>query len=308
MEDYLVRATAAGETVRAFAVRSTEIAATARELHHTYPVVTAALGRLLSAGAMMGSMMKGENDKLTLQITGDGPIGQMTVTVDSHGNVKGFPEHPDVDIPLKYVENGTGKLNVGAAVGKGILTVSMDLGLAEPYNGQVEIQTGEIGDDIAYYFTVSEQTPSVVGLGVMVDTDSTVKHSGGYIIQVMPNASEETISAIESKVSTADPVTTMLDKGMSPEEILEYFLGDFDLEILEKEPVRFHCDCSRERVAGALATISRKDLESIINDGEEIEVKCHFCNSAYKFTVDEVRAMLEKSKTEKQNADTGREA
>lgn len=305
MEDYLVRATAAGETVRAFAVRSTGIAAKARELHHTYPVVTAALGRLLSAGAMMGSMMKGDNDKLTIQMTGDGPIGQMTVTVDSHGNVKGFPEHPDVDIPLKYVMNsdGTqtvgpgadpvfGKLNVGAAVGRGILTVSMDLGLDEPYNGQVEIQTGEIGDDIAYYYTVSEQTPSVVGLGVMVGTDSEVRHSGGYIIQVMPNASEETISAIESKVSTADPVTTMMEKGMTPEDILEYFLGDFDLQILAKQDVRFHCDCSREKIAGALATISRKDLESIINDGEEIEVKCHFCNSAYKYSVDEVRAML----------------
>lgn len=339
MEDYLVRATAAGETVRAFAVRSTGIAAKARELHHTYPVVTAALGRLLSAGAMMGSMMKGDKDKLTLQMTGDGPIGQMTVTVDSHGNVKGFPEHPDVDIPLKYVMNsdgtqtvqtaGTvnadaagdpvgsegaaaetsagkdnaesatpvfGKLNVGAAVGRGILTVSMDLGLDEPYNGQVEIQTGEIGDDLAYYFAVSEQTPSVVGLGVMVDTDSTVKHSGGYIIQVMPNAAEETISAIEKKVAEAEPVTAMLDKGMTPEDILQYFLGDFELNILEKEPVRFHCDCSREKVKGALATISRKDLESIINDGEEIEVKCHFCNSAYKYSVDEVRALLDARK------------
>lgn len=328
MEDYLIRGTAAGETVRAFAVRSTEIAAKARELHHTYPVVTAALGRLLSAGAMMGSMMKGEKDKLTLQMTGDGPIGQMTVTADSHGNVKGFAEHPDVDIPLKYIMNtdgsqssapsddkgggaaedtgaasgesapvpAFGKLNVGAAVGKGILTVIMDLGLDEPYNGQVEIQTGEIGDDLAYYFAVSEQTPSVVGLGVMVGTDSEVRHSGGYIIQVMPNAAEETISAIENKVSTAPPVTAMLDKGMGPEQILEYFLGDLDLNILEKEPVQFYCDCSREKVAGALATISRSDLESIINDGEEIEVKCHFCNSAYKYSVDEVRALLEARK------------
>lgn len=299
MKDYLVRATAAGETVRAFAINSTGITAEARELHHTYPVVTAALGRLLSAGAMMGSMMKGEKDRLTLQVTGDGPIGQMTVTVDSHGNVKGFPEHPDVDIPLKYVTGSDGssaphlgKLDVGSAVGKGILTVSMDLGMDEPYNGQVELQTGEIGDDLAYYYMVSEQTPSVVGLGVMIDKDSTVRHSGGYIIQVMPDASEETISAIESKVSSAESVTSMLDKGMTPEDILEYFLGDFGLNILEKQDARFHCDCSREKVAGALATISRKDLESIINDGEEIEVKCHFCNSAYKYSVDEVRAIL----------------
>ena len=287
MKDYMVRATAANETVRAFAVRSTELTAKARELHHTYPVVTAALGRLLSAGAMMGSMMKGDNDRLTLQMNGDGPIGQLTVTVDSHGNVKGFPEHADVDIPLKR----PGKLDVGSAVGKGILNVIMDLGMDKPYNGQVEIQTGEIGDDLAYYFTVSEQTPSVVGLGVMVDTDSSVKHAGGYIIQVMPGASEETIKAIEDKVFLADSVTIMMEDGKTPEQILEYFLADMDLKILEKTDVQFHCDCSKERVARALATISKKDLDDIINDGEEIEVKCHFCNSAYKYSVDEIKAL-----------------
>lgn len=288
MEDYIVRATAANETIRAFAVRSTEMTAKARELHYTYPVVTAALGRLLSAGAMMGSMMKGDKDKLTIQMNGDGPIGQLTVTVDSHGNVKGFPANPAVDIPLKK----PGKLDVGAAVGHGIMTVSMDLGLDEPYNGQVEIQTGEIGDDLAYYFTVSEQTPSAVGLGVMIDTDSTVKEAGGFILQLMPGASEETISALEEKVASAEPVTTMMEKGMTPEDILSYYLDGLDLKILEKQPVRFHCDCSKEKVASALATISKKDLEGLINDGEEIEVKCHFCNSAYKYSVDEVRAML----------------
>ena len=287
--DYLVRATAAGETVRAFAVRSTEMAATAREKHMTLPVVTAALGRLLSAGAMMGSMMKGEKDKLTLQMKGDGPIGMLTVTADSHGNVKGFPANPAVDIPRKYA----GKLDVGAAVGKGVRTVIMDLGLREPYNGQVEIQTGEIGDDLAYYFTVSEQTPSAVGLGVMVDTDSSVKHSGGFIIQIMPDASEETIAAIESKVSGAPSVTSMMEDGMTPEDILEYYLGDLDLSINETEAVRFHCDCSKERVAGALATLSRSDLEEIINDGEEIEVKCYFCNSAYTFDIDELNKIME---------------
>ena len=286
--DYLVRATAADEKVRAFAIRSTEMAATARETHKTLPVVTAALGRLLSAGAMMGSMMKGENDKLTLQMKGDGPIGMMTVTADSHGNIKGFPANPAVDIPRKYA----GKLDVGAAVGKGILTVIMDLGLREPYNGQVEIQTGEIGDDLAYYFTVSEQTPSAVGLGVMVDTDSTVKHSGGFIIQLMPDADEETVAAIESKVNGAPSVTSMMEDGMSPEDILEYYLGDLDLKINETEPVRFYCDCSKEKVARALATISRKDLEEIINDGEEIEVKCYFCNSAYKFGIDELNEIM----------------
>lgn len=286
--DYIVRAAAANETVRAFAIRSTDMAATSREIHKTLPVVTAAMGRLLSAGAMMGSMMKGDRDKLTIQMKGDGLIGQMTVTVDSHGNVKGFPGNPDVDIPRKYA----GKLDVGGAVGRGVMTVSMDLGLKEPYNGQVEIQTGEIGDDLAYYFTVSEQTPSAVGLGVMVDTDSTVKHSGGFIIQLMPDASEETITAIEEKVSAAEPVTTMMEKGMSPEDILEHFLGDLGLVINEKLPVRFYCDCSKERVAGALATISNQDLGEIINDGEEIEVKCYFCNSAYTFDIDELRDIM----------------
>lgn len=286
--DYIIRATAAGETVRAFAVRSTEMAAVARETHRTLPVVTAALGRLLSAGAMMGSMMKGDADKLTLQMKGDGPIGQLTVTADSHGNVKGFPANPAVDIPRKWA----GKLDVGGAIGKGILTVIMDLGLKEPYNGQVEIQTGEIGDDLAYYFTVSEQTPSAVGLGVMVDTDSSVKHSGGFIIQIMPDAEEETIAAIEAKVSGAESVTAMMEKGMTPEDILEYYLGDLGLVINEKQPVRFYCNCSKERVGRALATISTKDLEDIINDGEEIEVKCYFCNSAYTFGIDELREIM----------------
>ena len=288
MSDYIVRATAAGETVRAFAIRSTEMTAEAREIHHTFPVVTAALGRLLSAGAMMGSMMKGENDKLTLQMKGDGPIVQMTVTADSHGNVKGFAANPAVDIPLKRA----GKLDVGGAVGKGLLTVIMDLGLKEPYNGQVEIQTGEIGDDLAYYYTVSEQTPSVVGLGVMVDTDSSVKHAGGFIIQVMPDAKEETIEALEAKVAAAEPVTTMMDKGMGPEEILEYYLKDLDLKITEKLPVRYYCGCSKEKVAEALATISTEDLKEMINDGEEIEVKCYFCNSAYKFSTAELEEMI----------------
>lgn len=288
MSDYIVRATAAGETVRAFAIRSTELTAEAREIHHTYPVVTAALGRLLSAGAMMGSMMKGENDKLTLQMKGDGPIIQMTVTADSQGNVKGFAANPAVDIPLKRA----GKLDVGGAVGKGLLTVIMDLGLKEPYNGQVEIQTGEIGDDLAYYYTVSEQTPSVVGLGVMVDTDSSVKHAGGFIIQVMPDAKEETIEALEAKVAAAEPVTTMMDKGKGPEEILEYYLEDLDLKITEKMPVRYYCGCSKEKVAEALATISTEDLKEMINDGEEIEVKCYFCNSAYKFSTAELEEMI----------------
>lgn len=288
MSDYIVRGIAANGTVRAFAARTTETVAEARERHFTYPVVTAALGRLLTAGAMMGSMMKGDKDLITLTVKGDGPIGNMTVTADSHGNVKGFPGNPSVDIPLKYA----GKLDVGAAVGNGTLNIVMDLGLTDPYNGTVELQTGEIGDDLAYYFTVSEQTPSAVGLGVMVDTDSSVKHAGGFIIQIMPDVEEEIIAALEKKISETSPVTTLMEEGMTPEMILEHILGDLDLEITEKEDVRFHCNCSKERVSEALATISKADLQEMIDEGEDIEVKCFFCNTAYKFTVDELKEYL----------------
>lgn len=288
MSDYIVRGIAANGTVRAFAARTTETVAEARERHFTYPVVTAALGRLLTAGAMMGSMMKGDKDLITLTVKGDGPIGNMTVTADSYGNVKGFPGNPSVDIPLKYA----GKLDVGAAVGNGTMNIVMDLGLTDPYNGTVELQTGEIGDDLAYYFTVSEQTPSAVGLGVMVDTDSSVKHAGGFIIQIMPDVEEETIAALEKKISETSPVTTLMEEGMTPEMILEHILGDLDLEITEKEDVRFHCNCSKERVSEALATINKADLQEMIDEGEDIEVKCFFCNTAYKFTVDELKEYL----------------
>ena len=293
MTDRIIRATAAQEYIRAFAVDSTEMVAEAREIHKTFPVVTAALGRLLSAGAMMGSMMKGDKDLITLTVKGDGPIGSITVTADSHGNVKGFPGNPSVDIPVREDPvSGAVKLDVGGAVGRGMLTVSMDLGLKEPYNGQVELQTGEIGEDLAYYFTVSEQTPSAVALGVMIDTDSSVKHAGGFIIQLMPDAPEEVIAALESALINLDPVTTLMERGLGPEDILRLIFGDMALIITEEKPVRFHCNCSRERISHALATLSNADLESLIADEEEIEVKCHFCNSAYKFGVDELKEML----------------
>lgn len=288
MSDYIVRGHAAGGTVRAFAADTTETVAEAMERHFTYPVVTAALGRLLTAGAMMGSMMKGEDDLITLTVKGDGPIGNITVSADSHGNVKGFAGNPQVEVPDKYA----GKLDVGTAVGRGTLSVVMDLGLSDPYNGTVELQTGEIADDLAYYFTVSEQTPSAVGLGVMIDTDASVKHSGGFIIQMMPDVSEETISAVESKLSDLKPVTSMMDEGMTPEMILEHILGDLGLEITERSDVRFHCNCSKERVSEALATLKPGDIQEMVDDGETIEVKCFFCNTAYNFTVDELKEML----------------
>lgn len=287
MKDYIVRGFAAGGTVRAFAVDTTEMARHAAKVHRTYPVVTAALGRLLSAGAMMGSMMKGDKDIITLTIKGDGPIGSITVTADSHGNVKGFPGNPAVDIPVKY----PGKLDVGGAVGHGTLTVVMDLGLAEPYNGMIELQTGEIADDLAYYYAVSEQTPSAVGLGVMVDTDCSVKHSGGFIIQMMPDVTDETISAIEAKLAGLASVTDMFERGMTPEDILESVLGDLGLEITDKQPTQFYCNCSKEKVSSALATIQKKDLQEIIDAGEDIEVKCYFCNKAYNFSVEELKEL-----------------
>ena len=287
--DYIIRGIAANGTVRAFAVDTTRMAAHAAQIHETHPVVTAALGRLMSAAAMMGSMMKGDKDIITLTIKGDGPIGSLTVTADSHGNVKGFPGNPAVDIPLK----GPAKLDVGGAIGNGTLTVVMDLGLNEPYNGMVELQTGEIGDDLAYYFTVSEQTPSAVGLGVMVDTDCSVKHSGGFIIQMMPDAEESTIAAVEARLASISSVTDLMEQGLSPEEILSNLLGDLDLKITDKQDVQFYCNCNKDRVTGALATIQKSDLNEIIEAGEDIEVKCYFCNTSYTFTIPELKQLAQ---------------
>ena len=291
-KDYIVRASLANDSVRAFAISSTHLVAEARERHKTLPVVTAALGRLLSAGAIMGSMMKGDKDIVTISLKGNGPAGYITVTADSHGHVKGFPGNPNVDIPRKYA----GKLDVGAAVGRGLLTVSYDLGLKEPYSGQVEIQTGEVAEDLAYYFTVSEQLPSAVGLGVMVDTDSSVKHAGGFIVQLLPDAPEDVIELLEKKLANLEPVTAMMEKGMTPEDMLSYIFEGVDIEFTERHDVEFYCDCSKEKVKRALAAISDKDLQDIVNDGEDIEVKCYFCNTAYKFSIADIKDILSSRK------------
>ena len=291
-KDYIVRASLANDSVRAFAISSTHLVAEARERHRTLPVVTAALGRLLSAGAIMGSMMKGDKDIVTVSLKGDGPAGYITVTSDSHGHVKGFPGNPNVDIPRKYAE----KLDVGTAVGRGLLTVSYDLGLKEPYSGQVEIQTGEVAEDLAYYFTVSEQLPSAVGLGVMVDTDSSVKHAGGFIVQLLPDAPEDVIELLEKKLANLEPVTTMMEQGMTPEEMLLHIFEGVDIEFTERHDVKFYCDCSKEKVKRALAAISDKDLQDIVNDDEDIEVKCFFCNTAYKFSIADIKDILSSRK------------
>ena len=256
MSDYIVRATAADANIRAFAVTSREMVETAREDHMTTPVMTAALGRLLSAGAMMGAMMKGDKDIITLQIQCSGPAKGLTVTADSHGNVKGFAMNPQVELPL----NAAGKLDVGGALDLGILTVIKDMGLKEPYSGQCELKTGEIAEDLTYYFATSEQIPSAVGLGVLVDKDQSVKQAGGFIIQLMPFTPEDVVDRLEKKITEIDSVTQMLDRGLTPEQILEEILGDFGLEITDTTETRFHCDCSKERVSRALSTLSKKDL------------------------------------------------
>lgn len=288
MEDYLVRAIAANGQVRAFAAYTKNTVETARQAHNTSPVVTAGLGRLLTVGAMMGSMMKGDRDVLTIKAEGSGPVGHYLVTADSKGNVKGYAANPNVILPA----NAAGKLDVGGSLGVGLLTVIKDLGLKEPYTGTCELVSGEIAEDLTYYFASSEQTPSSVGLGVLMTKDNTVNVAGGFIIQLMPDATEETISIVEEKISTIKSVTSMLENGLDPEGIINLILGGLDPEILDKMPVRFYCNCSKERVSKALITIGRKELDNIIEENEPIEVKCHFCNKAYNFTVDELKKLV----------------
>lgn len=287
MKDYIVRATAADSQIRAFAITSKEMVEEARRDHHTSPVITAALGRLLSGAAMMGTMMKGEKDLLTIQVQCSGPAQGLTVTADSAGHVKGFPRVPDVELPL----NEKGKLDVGGALGLGVMSIIKDMGLKEPYVGQIALQTGEIAEDLTYYFATSEQVPSAVGLGVLVDKDGSVKQAGGFIIQLMPFTQDEIIDKLEKKITEIASVTEMLEDGNTPEQILEIILGEFGLEITDTIETGFCCDCSKERVSRAIATLSKKDLDDIINDGETIEVKCQFCNKAYHFDVDELKGM-----------------
>lgn len=288
MADYIVRATAADSQIRAFAATTREMVEYARAVHNTSPVASAALGRLLTAGAMMGAMMKGDQDILTLQIKAGGPLRGITVTADSKGNVKGFVGNPGVILP----PNARGKLDVSGAVGVGILNVIKDMGLKEPYVGQVALQTGEIADDLTYYFATSEQVPSSVGLGVLMNWDNTVKQAGGFIIQLMPFTDEKVIQALEEKLTKVTSVTSMLDAGMTPEDILMELLGEFGLEIAEKTDTRFACNCSRERVSKALISIGEKEIKEMIDEGKPIEMNCHFCNTSYTFQVEELKQLL----------------
>ena len=292
MSDYIVRATAADSQIRAFAATTRDLVEYARNAHNTSPVATAALGRLLTAGAMMGSMMKGDEDVLTLQIKAGGPLKGITVTADSHGNVKGYVGNPDVIIPA----NANGKLDVSGAVGNGFLQVIKDMGLKEPYVGQVGLQTGEIAEDLTYYFAASEQVPSAVGLGVLMNKDNTVRQAGGFIVQVMPFAEEATIAKLEENVQKIQSVTTLLEQGHTPESLLEQVLEGFDIEINDRIPTEFYCNCSKERVEKALISIGRKDLNEMIQEGKSIELNCHFCNTNYEFSVEELKEILRKCK------------
>lgn len=290
--DYILRATAANGQIRAFAIKSTELVEYARVRHNTSPVATAALGRLLSGGAMMGIMMKGEKDVLTLMMKGDGPIGGVTVTADSKGNVKGYVNNPMVLIPVNYA----GKLDVGAAIGYGELTVIKDLGMKEPYVSQTPLGTSEVAEDLTFYFAKSEQTPSAVALGVLMNKDNTVAQAGGFIVQLMPGASDEVIDILEAKLSGIKSVTEMMEDGKGPEEILQVVLGDLELEILEKIPTQFFCGCSKEHVARGLIALGKEELQDMIDEGQSITVNCHFCNTDYTYSVDELKELLEFAK------------
>ena len=287
MNDYIVRATAADAQVRAFACSTRDLVEAARRAHDTSPVVTAALGRLLSAGVMMGSMLKGKRDLITLQVKGDGPVGSLTVTADSGGRVKGFAAVPDVILPA----NSLGKLDVAGAIGQGTLSVIRDMGLKEPYVGQTLLQTGEIAEDLTYYFAASEQVPSSVGLGVLMNRDNTVRQAGGFLIQLMPFATEEVTGRLEQNLSRVSSVTALLDEGITPEQMIKLLLEGLQPEVNDTLPAAFCCVCSREKIGKVLISLGKKELQDMIEEGREIEVNCHFCNTQYGFKVDELKEL-----------------
>ena len=290
-KDYIIRATAAEGMIRAFAATTRETVETARILHNTSPVATAALGRLMTGALMMGSDMKNDKDLLTLKINCDGPIGGLLVTADSKGHVKGYVNNPGVMLP----PNEKGKLDVGRALDLGVLSVIKDIGLKEPYVGQTILVTGEIAEDLTYYLATSEQVPSTVALGVLMNKDNTVRQAGGFMIQLMPGASDEIIDKLEKRIGEISSITSMLDKDMSPEDILRFVLGEFDLKINDSMPCCFECDCTRDRVSKALLSVGKKELQDMIDEGKYIELQCHFCSKKYKFTPEEIREMMEKA-------------
>ena len=294
MKDYIVRATAAQGTVRAFVAITTELVDKASKIHGLSPIATAALGRTLTAASMMSKMLKGEKDKLTIQIKGDGPLGGIVVAADSSANVRGYVNNPIVDLPL----NHHGKLDIRTAVGFGYINVIKDMGLKEPYIGFSDLVSGEIADDLTYYFATSEQVPSTVALGVLVDA-SGVKSSGGFIIQLMPGAEEETVEKLEKLLIGFPPISKLLAQGTTPEQILEMLLGEMDPRIIEKVPCNFKCNCSRDRMERNLISIGKNDLLEILEDGQGAELECHFCNTKYNFTHQDIYMLLKENNLRK---------
>lgn len=288
MKNELIRAIGANGAVRVFVAYSKEMVQQARTLHHTSPVATAALGRLLTAGCMMGSTLKGDKDLITLQIRGDGPLQGIVVTADQKGRAKGYVFQPNVDIPSKY----PGKLDVSGAIGKGSLRIIKDIGMKEPYSGEIALISGEIAEDLTYYFAQSEQTPSAVGLGVLVDRDTSVKHAGGFIVQLMPDTEEEVIAQLEKNIAQMPYVTDLYDMEKTPEQILAMLLKGLEPKITDRIPLSFYCNCTRERVEKALISIGKEELQKIIAEDKQATLHCHFCAKEYHFEEKELIELL----------------
>jgi len=294
-KDYMIRAVAADAQIRAFAITSRDLTETARKAHNTSPIATAALGRAMSGALMMAEMLKGPRDLLTIQIDGDGPMQGLVVTADNQGRVKGYVKKTDVILP----PNEQGHLNVGGAIGRGTLTVIRDMNLKDPYIGQIPLVTGEIAEDLTAYYAQSEQIPSSVGLGVLMNKDNTVKRAGGFVVQLMPFADEGVIGKLENNIRRIKSVTHILDEDSRPEHLLDTVLDGFDIQITSREDVSFYCNCSRERFERGLILLGREELENIIADGKEIELACQFCNRRYTYTPDEVKKLLPRTAASK---------
>ncbi|MTI49531.1 MAG: Hsp33 family molecular chaperone HslO [Firmicutes bacterium] len=293
MKDYVIRALDKDKAIRVFVATTTNMVESARRIHNTTPVATAALGRTLTGAGVMGLMLKGEKHKISIQIKGDGPLKTVLAVANSKGQVKGYVGDPNVDLPLK----SNGKLDVGNAVGKnGRMIIIRDLGLREPYIGQSKLISGEIAEDLTYYFASSEQQPSAVALGVLVAKDLSVRASGGYIVQILPNISEEKLKRLEEILNNAEPISKLIDEGNNPEEILEKVFGEFEMEIKEKYDINLTCDCSKERLESALISLGEKELREIIEEDGQAEVSCHFCNTSYNFNIEELNKLLEEAK------------
>ena len=289
MSDYLVRGMSMDGFVKAVAIRSTELTRRGAEIHKTTPNATAAFGRALTAASMMGNMQKVDDGSMTLQIKGNGPIGTIVCVSDPTGNVRGYVYEPNVPVVEKY----PGKLDVGATVGRdGTLTVIRDLQMKEPYVGSIPLVSGEIGDDVTAYFAQSEQTPTACALGVLVDTDCSVKVAGGYILQLLPGAPDETIDKLEAGIKRAGAVTAMLDAGLTPEEMLGQVCGDLGILFMETTPVEYKCYCTRDRVEAALISLGKKELAEIVEEGKPFPVECQFCDEKYVFTPEQIADLL----------------